>query len=321
MISSSLSLILSLTLAGQALAGSYKVVKSTEGNAFFSDFNFMAEADPTQGTVQYVSQSEAQSLGLAQVVSGNFQLRADHTTVVPSGQGRKSVRMESKATYDNNHVVIFNVNHVPTGCGTWPALWEYGANWPANGEVDIFETVNGAGPNQMTLHTTSGCSIPSSGVNQLGHVTNGETNCDSTSSGPGTGCSVTSSYGNSFGNSFNSNGGGWYAMERTPTFVKVWFFPRGANNIPVDVYQTHDAVNTSNWPTPDAYFPNTQCNIDQHFGPNWITINLTFCGSWAGQQSVYSAAGCPGTCADYVRNNPSAFTNAYFEIPWVKVYQ
>jgi hypothetical protein len=85
-------------------------------------------------------------------------------------------------------------------------------------------------------------------------------------------------------------------MERTSDFVKIWFWPRGASNIPADVKQGSSTINTGNWVRryyifklrtilmylqgePDAFFPNTDCDIDSHFGPNKITINLTFCKS------------------------------------------
>ena len=66
--------------------------------------------------------------------------------------------------------------------------------------------------------------------------------------------------------------------------------------------------------TPTAYFPNTDCDIASHFDANNIIINLTFCacgrasssnisdrcllagGDWAGQDSIFQGAGCPGTC-------------------------
>ena len=51
---------------------------------------------------------------------------------------------------------------MPEGCATWPAAWEtLEADWPSSGEVDIIEGVNDEDPNASTLHTTSGCTMPS----------------------------------------------------------------------------------------------------------------------------------------------------------------
>ncbi|KZV69997.1 glycoside hydrolase family 16 protein [Peniophora sp. CONT] len=319
MLSSVFPIALSLALAGRSLAATYNIAHSTEGNAFLIDFNVISEHDPTNGLVDYVSLADAQNLGLVSVVNGNFRTKADHTTVLTGGAGRKSVRMESVATYDR-HVTIWNVNHMPTGCGTWPSLWEYGANWPYTGEVDILEGVNDQGPNSETLHTGPNCNMPTT-QSMSGSFKAGQTNCDSSPGGPGTGCSVSSGKGaNSYGPSFNANGGGWYAMERTANFVKIWFWPRGSS-VPSDVNAGAASINTDNWGTPDSYFPSTSCDIDVEFGPHWLTIDLTFCGDWAGSSSIYASSGCPSTCEDYVSNNPSAFSEAYFEIPWVKVYQ
>ena len=52
---------------------------------------------------------------------------------------------------------------------------------------------------------------------------------------------------NSFGPSFNSAGGGWYAMERTDSFIKVWFWTRNAGNVPSDVKNGATTVDTDNW--------------------------------------------------------------------------
>lgn len=57
---------------------------------------------------------------------------------------------------------------MPQGCGTWPAVWELGPDWPADGEVDIVEGVNDVVPNQSTLHTSPGCTMPASGIVQTG---------------------------------------------------------------------------------------------------------------------------------------------------------
>jgi hypothetical protein len=47
-----------------------------------------------------------------------------------------------------------------------------------------------------------------------------------------------------------------YALERTPTFIKIWFWPRYAPNVPPDVWNGSSEVNTDAWGTPTAYFPN-----------------------------------------------------------------
>ena len=67
-------------------------------------------------------------------------------------------------------------------------------------------------------------------------------------------------------------------MERTPTFIKVWFWPRYASDVPSDVRNGNSgSINTDAWGTPTAYFPNTQCDINSKFTPSNIVINLTFC--------------------------------------------
>ena len=114
------------------------------------------------------------------------------------------------------------------------------------------------------------------------------------------GCGVQTTVPNSYGPAFNRNSGGWcvlfvllfqielffqlavnrYAIERTTTFIKIWFWPRGASNIPSDVLNGASSVNTDNWGSPTANFPNTQCDINGKFGPANIIINLTFCEFW-----------------------------------------
>ncbi|ETW76293.1 glycoside hydrolase family 16 protein [Heterobasidion irregulare TC 32-1] len=305
----------SVLLSGRALAALYSLSDNFQGSAFFNDFSFEAIADPTHGRVNYVSKSTAQSDGLATVSGNNFILRADDTSVLSSsGAGRNSFRIQSNKQY-TTHVAVFNVEHMPEGCGTWPAIWEVGDNWPNGGEVDIVEGVNDESPNTSTLHTSSGCTMPASRL-ETGNPLQNDCNVAVNSNA---GCGVQTTDANSYGPSFNKNGGGWYAIERTNSFIKVWFWARNDGSVPSDVSSGASSVNTGNWGTPDAYFPNTSCDISSHFGPNNIIINLTFCGDWAG--NVYASSGCPSTCVDYVNNNPSAFVNAYFEFPWVKVYE
>ncbi|KAG6369710.1 hypothetical protein JVT61DRAFT_13687 [Boletus reticuloceps] len=133
------------------------------------------------------------------------------------------------------------------------------------------------------------------------------------------GCGVQLADSNSFGPNFNYNGGGWYAVDRSPTYIAIYFWERGSTSVPSQVEYPVDKVDTSTWGTPAAYFPNTNCDFPSHFGPMNFIINLAFCGDWAG--SVYSSSGCPSNCVDFVNKNPSAFSNAYFNFNALNIYQ
>ena len=71
-------------------------------------------------------------------------------------------------------------------------------------------------------------------------------NCDALENG-NAGCGVTAPAKNSFGPAFNAAGGGWYAMERTPNFIKVWFWSRQDGSVPSGVKNGHTSVNTDDW--------------------------------------------------------------------------
>ncbi|THV05084.1 laminarinase [Dendrothele bispora CBS 962.96] len=305
-----------LLLIPAVFGATYNVVDSFIGPDFLNKFSLQAIADPTHGRVNYVDTATATAQNLTFASADHFVARADSTTVLSaSGPGRNSFRLQSNSLYGNG-VQIFNINHMPEGCGTWPAVWSYAEPWPTPGEIDIVEGVNNQAPNQAALHTTPGCSMPAS-RDMTGTPTAND--CDTSVNG-NSGCTVqfTSSL-RSFGPAFNANGGGWFAVERTSTFIKIWFWERSDSNVPVDVRGGNSNVDTDNWGTPIALFPNTSCNIASHFSSHHIIINLTFCGDWAG--SVYpGTSGCPSTCVDFVNNNPAAFANAYFDFSFIKVY-
>ncbi|CAK5267905.1 unnamed protein product [Mycena citricolor] len=307
-----------ILLPVSVLAASYSRTQNIVGTGFYDAFDFEAIPDPTHGRVNYVSEATARALNLTYASGNTFILRADSTTVIndASPVGRNSVRIISKSSY-STHVAVFDVVHMPQGCGTWPAIWETDAtNWPRGGEVDILEGVNDQGPDTVTLHTSPGCTMPGARV-QSGTAL--QLDCN-TAVNANSGCGVSVGQSLSYGPAFNANGGGWYAIERTTAFISVWFWPRGAGNVPSDVRNGRGTVVTDNWGIPVASFPNTDCNFPQFFDANNIIINLTLCGDWAGNANVYAASGCPATCSSFVNANPAAFAQAYFQFNAINIY-
>jgi len=116
-------LALSSLLISPALA-TYGLIDDYSGSNFFNMMNFFTGADPTNGYVDYVSQSQAQSAGLINTNNGVVYMGVDHQNVA-SGSGRQSVRVSSKNSY-THYLVVANIGNMPGGiCGVWPALYVF----------------------------------------------------------------------------------------------------------------------------------------------------------------------------------------------------
>ena len=238
-------------------------------------------------------------------------------TNVASGSGRNSLRLTSTASY-NHGLIILDLAHMPGGqCGTWPAFWMLGPNWPTNGELDIIEGVNAGSTNAMTLHTDSGCEITNTGLFSGSIET---ANCDVNAANQATnqGCSIETANSATYGAGFNAAGGGVYATEWTSDVISIWYFPRSA--IPADI--TSGNPDPSGWGLALSSFSGG-CDLDSHVDDMQIVFDTTFCGDWAGQVWSTDATCSPlaATCNDYVQNNPSAFAETYWSVNSLKVYQ
>ncbi|KAL9124217.1 MAG: hypothetical protein Q9217_006432 [Psora testacea] len=283
-----------LTLAGYTIQDDYS------GDNFFPNFRFDTMDDPTHGYVNYVDQANAQSQGLISTSNGVVTIKSD-STKTGAGRGRDSVRITSHTQYTHG-LVILDLEHMPgSACGIWPAFWMTGPNWPNNGEIDILEGVSYQAQNAVTMHTSAGCSM-------VGKDCQGNQ-----------GCSVQADVANSYGDGFNNGKGGVYAMEWTSDAINVWFFRRNSDLSNV-LSESPDPVQ---WGSALASFQGgSGCTIDDHFKNNNIVFDTTFCGDWAGnvwfQDSTCSSKAA--TCTDYVRDNPSAFTEAYWTIKSLKVF-
>jgi len=306
----------SIILSSFRVRAAYLLKEDIIGPLFYTHFDWEAIADPTDGRVTYVDQLTSVKQNLTYASFDSFILRTDYKTVLnTTGPGRNSVRIRSKNTY-TTHVAVFDVRHMPQGCGTWPAIWEtMETNWPEGGEIDIVEGVNDQGPNSVTLHTTEGCTMPAT---RLQTGTSEQLDCNYLVNF-NTGCGVSMPTASSYGPDFNENGGGWFAMERTSQHISIWFWARNNLSVPEDVKRGDIQVNPTKWGVPTAYFPNTDCDLNKFFSANNLIINLTLCGDWAG--TAYAGTGCPSTCTDYVNNNPAAFIDAYFDFAAARIYQ
>ncbi|KAL4978285.1 endo-1,3(4)-beta-glucanase xgeA [Aspergillus desertorum] len=299
-------------------ASSYKLQESWEGEKILNYFHFFDGADPTNGFVTYVNQSYAESAGLVKTTdSGSLYLGVDYETVLTAdGPGRESVRIESNEYYDQGLYVV-DIQHMPGSiCGTWPAFWTVGPDWPTDGEIDIIEGVNKHEANKIVLHTSDTCDV-GGGYEMTGNMTSSE--CGEAS---GTiGCVVQGQQGSS-GDSFNEQGGGVYAMEWQEDYLKIWYFPR--SSIPESL--TAGTPDTSSFGTPMAHLQGS-CNFKERFTHQKLILDTTFCGDWAG--GVFGDSGCPLSdasdpilsCKNYVAENPAVYKNAYWELNSIKIYQ
>ena len=107
----------------------YTLVKDYFQGGFFDSFDFFDGADPTNGFVQYAGQDES----LISSTATKAVMRVSTEQSTPNG--RPSVRITSKESYETG-LIILDLDHMPGGiCGTWPAFWTVGPNWPDDGEI------------------------------------------------------------------------------------------------------------------------------------------------------------------------------------------
>lgn len=303
--------------AGVAQAAGYQLETTYDTTNFFNSFDFFTEADPTQGFVDYVDGETANREGLAGYAKGGIFMGVDYKTMNPAN-GRKSVRVTSQKAFTGG-LFTADIAHMPGSiCGTWPAFWMFGPDWPGSGEIDIIEGVNTQTKNSITLHTKPGCHVTNQGA--LASTKFASSDCGAY--GTSAGCGQHTDDNQNYGDGFNAIGGGVYATEWTSDHIAVWFFPR--SRIPQDIQAENP--DPSNWGTPLARFVGgDSCNIDQHFSKNQIVFDTTFCGAWAGSPDVWASnlecSALASTCKDYVSGNPAAFEEAFWVLNSIKVYQ
>ncbi|KAL3707176.1 hypothetical protein TMatcc_005153 [Talaromyces marneffei ATCC 18224] len=313
--------------------------------SFFSAFNlpiFLYTSDPTHGFVQYVDANTARTSGLTRIVNNTqIYVGVDNLTTlnyptnnavpdsdVPAStaNGRKSVRLESRQTFDWG-LLIADFAHIPSSiCGTWPAYWTYNYAEDPYGEVDIIEGVNNQIGDVISMHTGARCRLDDDPQNQTG--TDVRTDC-SLSTNYVDGCGVSGPL-NSYGDLFNAQGGGVWVLWLDKDDLAVWMFPR--MEVPDDIVKGTE-LTLNNWGKSLLHFKShTGCRAMDQWRNQTIIFNIDFCGenasgsNWNQPASSSSSQSCAdstsfSSCEAYVAANPQAFSNSYFLINSVRVYQ
>ncbi|KUJ16707.1 uncharacterized protein LY89DRAFT_707226 [Mollisia scopiformis] len=273
-----------LCLCRGVATSTYQLDTKYAGTTFFDDFTFFDIADYSHGFVNYVDQSTAIEDGLINTAANGSV---------------NSVRITSNKSWTHG-LVILDLAHMPgTDCGSWPAFWMVGRDWPNGGEIDIIEGVNSNTVNQVSLHTDDNCTISSNP--QLGALIN--PNCAEYQS---SGCATILSS-SSYGTPFNALSGGVYATEWTSSYIRVYYFPR--SSIPADILA--GSPDPAGWGLPQADMQGN-CDVDAHFYEMQVVFDTTFCGDWAGVVWAYDPV-CSlkaPNCQTYVAGNPGAFEDA-----------
>jgi beta-glucanase (GH16 family) len=138
---------------GQTVSKSIQVTVNVAQSLVWSDeFNTDGAPDPTKwgydiGTgsggwgnaeLEYYTDRRDNSV----VSGGTLKIIAKKETF--SGSNYTSARLLSKGKYDMTYGKVEVSAKLPSGVGTWPAIWMLGSNadavgWPACGEIDIME--------------------------------------------------------------------------------------------------------------------------------------------------------------------------------------
>ena len=324
-----LSILLLLLLPMSTLAA-YTLTDNYSKDTFFGNFTAFAAKDPTNGFVTYQPYPAAAAQSLIHTVPN--ALSASYISVDPStttNAGRSSVRISSTKSFNSGSLFIVDLLHMPKNtCGSWPAFWLLGPDWPNGGEVDIVEGVNDQEYNQMTLHTAPGCKTDTNVSGGFRGKVGESKECGPGPGGENTGCAIMSPAaengggGPYFGDGFNRGNGGVYATEWTSDHIAIWFFPRNA--IPMDIASEDPKPDPTKWGVPLARWAKSGCDIDKYFKDMKIVFNTAFCGDWAGK--VWASGGCAkktgvSTCEEYVRRNGGEFKESFWLVNYVRVFQ
>ncbi|GAA5955204.1 hypothetical protein JCM8115_001881 [Rhodotorula mucilaginosa] len=305
--------------SGYQLSGYYA------GQDFLNLFDF-ATGSQNGGLANFVDQETAWNQGLVEVKKGEVHLRTA-SWVNPDGNTLNAIKLTSKAAYAEG-LYLWDIARMPQVCGSWPAIWSTGPDWPNGGEIDLVEYVSLQSKNGFSVHTGPGCWAGSTGYSAEGMLAGANSlNCDAHAT-DSQGCGFRTTQNATCGVGANAKGAGVYALEWSSAGIKAWYFPRG--QVPQDIKDKNP--NPWSWSTPDMYIAAEGCNPSTYFQPQTLVVNSNICGTWPegvwhtdGDYSGQSSGSCAAltgadTCRDYVLNSAHDFSHAYWRIKSFSVY-
>jgi Glycosyl hydrolases family 16 len=248
--------------------GPYQLSEVHQGANFINFYDFYEGADSlgSAGYNTYASSDRAAAMGLVSHGSEpeeslTFTMRSIPTTTGP----RESVRLEGRTHFDAG-LFLLDLDHMPTGCGQWPAFWLTDEDhWPDHGEIDILEGVNYQAHAKTALHTSSMCSqyahvpayrmtgtwdratgIPDTFTGHMDFATSVPAdNCWTMAphQWANQGCVVQSADAATLGRGLNEQGGGIFALQWDPEnrYIRSWVFPKD-QGIPNNLQQSLDSA-------------------------------------------------------------------------------
>ncbi|KAK0482622.1 glycoside hydrolase family 16 protein [Armillaria novae-zelandiae] len=257
-----------------------------KGQDLIDYFHYDVAAADNDGVANYVDGSS----------SGLVYLDGDENVIIAIDTAetvalRNSVRMVSSTTFNPGYLFLFDIKEIPAACGTWPAVWFTGSNWPDDGEIDVVE---------------------------------GDSNCNAYVSTTGCGLSLDST--SSFGLPFNQADGGVYALQFTDSGISMYFWNTGS--VPDDIVS--GSPNPSTWDAVVSYSADA-CDPSSHFKDLMMVINTNLGGTFAGADiwSTENAGGQGSSCAEitgnsdaanYILNTGSAYTDVHFSFRGIYIY-
>ncbi|KAE9393532.1 hypothetical protein BT96DRAFT_999398 [Gymnopus androsaceus JB14] len=267
--SSSVSSTVASTSTSSSVASSTSSTASAAATGSSSNGWTLSQSLTGQNLINYFTAPSGASdnSGVANYVDNLISVNSDGDVlmwvdITENVNLRNSMKLSSSETFNVGTMMIFDIVHMPTGCGTWPALWLLGVN----------EYVH----NVMSIHTSEGCSITQNNVNALVDSTinvASDLDCYAYADQDQT-CAATSSQTNSYGSGFNA-GGGTYAIQIIDAGIYINYWAAGS--VPSDI--PSGSPNPSSW-SAQTFFSATNCAIGTYFTDLALIIDTNLGGTF-----------------------------------------